>query len=272
MKNQRYLTMSIRKNVTLYRKYAAICVSSIMQYKMSFFLMILARFLLAFSEFLAIKFLFTGFEELKGYSYGEVLLCFSIIQMSFTLAELFGNGFKAFAGMVKRGEFDRMLLRPCSLILQIVGTRFEIGRIGPMITAAITLFLGIKHSNINWNPAICLTLVFMIVGGTLLFIGLFMLGASFCFFTIEDTSIINVLTYGAKTHGKYPIDIYGKGIMRFCTYIIPYTLIQYYPLQYLLGKTSRWIVAFYPVGIVGFLAICYGIWCMGVRNYKSCGS
>lgn len=264
--------MSVRKNVTLYRKYASVCVRSIMQYKMSFFLMIFARFIAAFGEVVAINFLFTGFEEIKGYTYGDVLLCFSIIQMSFTLAELFGNGFKAFAGMVKGGEFDRMLLRPCGLMLQVMGTRFEIGRIGPLITAVITLWIGIANSDIRWRLATVLVLVFMIIGGMLLFIGLFMLGASLCFFTIEDTSIINVLTYGAKTHGKYPFDIYGKGIMRFCTYVIPYTLIQYYPLQYLLGKTTRWMVAFYPVGIVGFLAICYGVWCVGIKNYKSCGS
>lgn len=141
-----------------------------------------------------------------------------------------------------------------------------------MITAIITLCIGMRHSQVVWSTATAVTLLLMLIGGTLLFIGLFMLGASFCFFTIEDTSIINVLTYGAKSHGKYPIDIYGKGIMRFCTYIIPYTLIQYYPLQYLLGKTTRWIVGLYPLGIVVFLAICYGIWCAGVRNYKSCGS
>lgn len=165
-----------------------------------------------------------------------------------------------------------MLLRPCSPILQIIGTRFEIGRMGPMITAVITLFIGMKNSHVEWCAATFFTLILMILGGTLLFIGLFMLGASFCFFTIEDTSIINILTYGAKSHGKYPIDIYGKGIMRFCTYIIPYTLIQYYPLQYLLGKTTRWVLALYPMGIVFFLMICYLIWCLGVRNYKSCGS
>ena len=91
----------------------------------------------------------------------------------------------------------------------------------------------------------------------ILFVGLFMLGASSCFFTIEDTSFINVLTYGAKSHGKYPLDIYGKGIMGFCTYIVPYTLVQYYPLQYLLGKTNRWSMAFYTVGIVVFLEVCY---------------
>lgn len=264
--------MNMGRSMNLYLRYASICVRSAMQYKLSFLLMILGRFILAFNEFLAIKFLFAGLEEIKGYTYGEVLLCFSIMQMSFAFAELFGNGFKAFSGMVKRGEFDRMLLRPCSPILQIIGTKFEIGRTGPMITAIITLFIGMGNSRVEWGLAAFFTLALMIVGGTFLFIGLFMIGASFCFFSIEDTSIMNVLTYGAKSHGKYPVDIYGKGMMRFCTYVIPYTLIQYYPLQYLLGKTTRWQLALYPLGIAAFVAVCYVIWRIGVRNYKSCGS
>lgn len=264
--------MYVKKSITLYLRYASICVRSAMQYKLSFCLMILSRFILAFCEFVAIRFLFDGLEEIGGYSYGDVLLCFSIIQISFTFAELFGNGFKVFSGMVKRGEFDRMLLRPCSPILQIMGARFEIGRTGPVITAVITLLLGIKTSHVAWSVGAFFTIALMIAGGTLLFIGLFMLGASLCFFAIEDTGIINVLTYGAKSHGKYPIDIYGKGILRFCTYIIPYTLIQYYPLQYLLGRTNRWQLALYPMGIVVFLAVCYGVWRVGVKNYKSCGS
>ncbi len=264
--------MSIKKMLILYSKYASICVRSVMQYKASFVLMIVARFIIAFGEFLAISFLFSGFEEIKGYTYSDVLLCFSIIQMSFVFAELFGNGFQVFSGTVKRGEFDRMLLRPCSLILQVMGTKFEIGRTGPLITAVITLFIGIRSSQIRWSVLTVLTLIAMIISGTLLFIGLFMLGASFCFYSIEDTSLLNVLTYGAKSHGKYPIDVYGQGIMRFCTYIIPYTLVQYYPLQYLLGKTTQWQFAFYPLGIIIFITACYMVWCIGVRNYKSCGS
>lgn len=47
--------------------------------------MIAGRFLLAFNEFVAIKFLFSNLINIKGYSYGDVLLCFSIMQMSFTL-------------------------------------------------------------------------------------------------------------------------------------------------------------------------------------------
>lgn len=265
-------TMKISENLKLYGKYASVCTQSVMEYKLSFVLMLAARFLIAFGELIAIRFLFSGFTQLKGYTYGDVLLCFAIIQMSFTFAELFGNGFKTFSGMVRRGEFDRVMLRPRSLVFQVVASRFEIGRTGPLLTAVITLALGIKHSQIAWNLMTVWTFAAMIAGGALLFIGLFMLEASFCFFSIEDTSLINVLTYGAKSHGKYPIDIYGKGILRFCTYVIPYTLIQYYPLQFLLGKTHNWYLAFYPLGITVFLAVCGFVWRFGVRHYKSCGS
>lgn len=243
-----------------------------MEYKLSFLLMVIARFMIAFCELISIQFLFSGFTQIKGYTYGDVLLCFSVVQMSFTFAELFGSGFKTFSGMVRGGGFDRMMLRPCSLILQIMGNSFAVGRIGPLFTAIVTLALGIRHSRITWGVMTVWTMAAMIAGGMLLFIGLFMLEASFCFFSIQDTALINVLTYGAKSHGKYPIDIYGKGILRFCTYVIPYTLIQYYPLQFLLGKTRNWHLALCPLGIIGFLLICYFIWRFGVKHYKSCGS
>lgn len=266
------LAINIKRNIKLYLNYVSAILKSTMQYKLSFLLMVIGRFIVAFNGFIAIFFLFTGFSQIKGYTYGDILLCFSTIQMSFSIAECIGCGLMTFAGIVKRGDFDRMLLRPCSPILQVIGTRFEIGRIGPMLTAVIMLIVGIRHSQIDWGFGKVLTLVIMIIGGVLLFISIFMIGATVCFFSIEDTSFTNVLTYGAKEHGKYPIDIYGKGLMRFCTYVIPYTLIQYYPLQYILGKTDRWQYALYPFGIVVFFMLCYGFWRIGVKNYKSSGS
>lgn len=120
--------LNIKEIVKLYGKYASACTQSVMEYKLSFALMLIARFLISFCELISIRFLFSGFTQLGGYTYGDVLLCFSIIQMSFTFAELFGNGFKTFSGMVKRGEFDRMMLRPRSLVFQVAGSRFEVGR------------------------------------------------------------------------------------------------------------------------------------------------
>lgn len=252
--------------------YISAILRSSMQYKLSFLLMIIGRFLIAFNSFLGIYFLFSGFTEIKGYTYGDILLCFSVIQMSFSLSECIASGFCAFSGIVKRGEFDRILLRPCSPILQVLGTRFELGRIGPMITAVIMLVVGIHNSHIQWTIGRVITLLLMLLGGTLLFSGLFMIGATICFFSIEESGSINILTYGAKEHGKYPFDIYGKGMMRFCTFVVPYTLVQYYPLMFLLGKSDNWLYALYPLGTVFFFYICYLFWRFGMRHYQSSGS
>lgn len=234
--------------------------------------MILGRFLVAFNGFLAIYFLFSSFSGMKGYSYGDVLLCFSAIQMSFALAECIASGFASFSGLVIKGEFDRILLRPRSPILQVLGTRFEISKLGATISALIMLILGIQNSGLKWTGLKVFTLLLMLIGGIILFAGLFMIGATLCFFTMEDTRCMNILTYGAREHGKYPIDIYGKGIMRLCTYVIPYTLVQYYPLQYLLGLSSKWYYAFYPLGTGVFMIACYLFWRFGMIHYKSSGS
>ncbi len=256
----------------LYFHYISIVLRSTMQYKASFLLMVVGRFLLSFSGIICIYFMLSRFGQVKGYTLGEVLLCFSIIQMDFALAECIGRGFSSFSSIVRQGEFDRILLRPRSVILQVLGSRFQIDRIGLIFQAVAVFVYVIATSAVNWSAGKVLTVVIMLLGGTMLFISLFMLEAALTFFTLNGLEAMNVLTYGAKEHGKYPIDIYGAGMMKFCTYVIPYTLIQYYPLQYLLGSEEHWYYGIYPFGIVFFLAVCYGVWRFGMRHYQSAGS
>ena len=42
-------------------------------------------------------------------------------------------------------------------------------------------------------------------------------------------------------NGTYPYSIYGDGILKFLTYVIPLALFQYYPLLYLLGKKRTFL-------------------------------
>ena len=263
---------SIKNSIGLYFHYISIVLRGTMQYKASFFLLVAGRFLLSFNGILGVYFMLSRFGHVRGYTLGEVLLCYSIIQMDFALAECIGGGFAAFASIVRQGEFDRILLRPHSVILQVLGSQFRIDRIGLVLQAVIMFGYGIAVSSIVWTWMRVVTVIFMLIGGTLLFISFFVLQAAFTFFTLEGIEVFNVLTYGAKEHGKYPIDIYGKKMMRFCTYVIPYTLIQYYPLQYLLGRSDRWYYGIYPLCALYFLAICYALWRLGMRHYQSAGS
>ena len=80
--------------VRLYMHYVSITVRSMMQYKTSFLLSVTGQFLISFNIFLGIFFMFRRFSSVEGFTYSEVLLCFAIILLDFSLAEMFARGFK----------------------------------------------------------------------------------------------------------------------------------------------------------------------------------
>lgn len=262
----------MKQKLILYRHYVSIVIRGMMQYKTSFFLTTLGQFLVSFNVFLGIYFMFQRFHQVKGYSYSEVLLCYAIVLMEFSLAEIWARGFDTFSGMVRRGEFDRVLVRPQGEILQVLGSKFELTRLGRLFQATVVFIYAVCTAEICWTPARIWTVVFMLVGGVAVFSGLFLIYAALCFFTLEGLEFMNVLTDGAREYGKYPLDIYGKRTLQLATVIVPYALIQYYPLQYILGRVNSPGYIFLPLLAVLFLVPCYGLWRLGVRHYKSSGS
>ncbi|MDF2872817.1 MAG: hypothetical protein K0R05_4392 [Anaerocolumna sp.] len=256
----------------LYLKYFSIQVRSAMEYKTSFILTALGQFLVSFNVFLGIYFMFQRFHEVEGFTFHEVLLCFSVVLMQFALAECFARGFDSFPSVLSGGGFDRIMVRPRNEILQVLGTKIDLTRLGRMLQAVIMFIYGIYKSETEWNVSRILTLIFMMLGGVAVFSGLFLLYAAICFFTLEGLEFMNILTDGAREHGKYPIAIYGKKVLLFCTFIVPYALIQYYPLLYVLGKSDKSWYMILPLIAVLFLVPCYLFWKFGMRHYKSNGS
>ena len=262
----------IMESIRLYMKYVSLNVRSAMQYKASLLLMTMGQLLVSFSTFFGIHFMFQRFSSVKGYTYHEVLLCFAIVLMEFSIAEMFARGFDMFAGIVRRGEFDRILVRPRSTILQVLGAKFELSRAGRLAQAVIIFIYALSRNTVVWSWQRVGTLALMLIGGTLLFAGLFLIYAALCFFTLEGLEFMNVFTDGGKEYGKYPVDVYGNRVLQFSTFVIPYALVQYYPLQYLTGRSDNALLALCPLGVGVFLLAAYGLWRVGVRRYTSSGS
>lgn len=265
-------TGKLRKLIHLYLHYISINIRSMMQYKTSFFLSAAGQFLVSFSVFLGIHFMFQRFSNVEGFTYSEVLLCFSILLLEFSLAEMFARGFDQFSGMVRTGEFDRVLVRPQNEILQVLGSKFELTRIGRMLQAVVMFVYGVLHCEVEWDFYKILTVLFMMIGGIVVFFALFLIYAALCFFTLDGLEFMNVFTDGAKEFGKYPIGIYGEKMLFFTTFIIPYALIQYYPLLFILERRQEMYLMVLPLAACVFLIPAWLLWRCGVRHYKSSGS
>ena len=256
----------------LYFKFFSMHLKSRMAYRKSFFFNIIGQFLTSSTAFLTVWFLFERFNAVKGYTVSECMLVAGVIALSFALAEMFFRGFDSMENILRNAAFDRLMLRPRSLIFQVMCHSIEFGRIGRITQALLMLFYGIFVSPVVWTPDRIGVLILMLLCGTALFAALFLLHAALCFFLLKGIEFLNILTYGAREYGVYPLNVYGPAVLRFCTFLIPYALIQYYPLLYLLGRTDSLMYALSPLLAPLFFIPCYLLWRLGIRKYKSVGS
>ena len=256
----------------LYMKFIAINLKSQMQYPLSFFLTVLGQFLTAFTSFFGLYFIFQKVDAVDEFTYGQVFLCFAVIMLTFSVGELFGGGLAVFPRLLGNGEFDRALLRPRNLVLQVLVPNMDFTRIGLLIQAVLVLVYAVPLSGISWNFQKIFVLCSMIVSGSILFFCLFLFKAACSFFTLESLEFLNILTYGAREFGRYPFSVYGTGILKFLTFVIPLALIQYYPLLYLTGKKDSPLYGWLPVVSLWFVVPCYLFFRLGVRKFQSTGS
>ncbi len=258
----------------LYLKYVKMNIRSFLQYRLDTFFAILGQFVGSAGTFLGIYLMFRRFSSLGGWSLGEVSLCFAVSMAAFAISECFARGFDLFSGFVKSGDFDRILLRPRSTVLQVMGSNFELTRLGRLTQAGFALYLAIGWMDLHWDIAKVFTLVFMVIGGACVFTGIFILGATVCFFTVEGLEFVNIFTDGGRELASHPLTIFNKWIRRFFTFILPLGCINYLPLMYLTGRAERYTALYMlsPLLGIAFLLPCLLIWRAGIRRYLSTGN
>ena len=256
----------------LYIKFFSMHIKSQMQYKVSFFLTALGQFIVSSTAFLGLYFMFSRFNAVEDFAFEQALICFAVVLMAFSMAEMLGRGFDLFPRMLGNGEFDRVLVRPLNIIFQILALKMDFTRIGRLFQAILVFCYAIPNCGVIWTVDKILTLCLMVICGSLIFFGLFLIYAAFSFFTIEGLEFMNVFTDGGREFGRYPFSVYGKNILRFLTFIVPLALFQYYPLLYLLDREKSAFFMFIPLVGLLFLLPSYLFFRIGLRQYKSTGS
>ncbi len=263
--------------IQLYFKFVAICIRGQMQYRLSFFFQSLGHFLTTVSEFFVVWILFDRFHQIGTWQFAEVAVFYGLVGISFSIADSISTGFERFGPMVRDGSFDRFLLRPRGLVLQIAGSDFAPKRIGRFLQALVVFCWGFIQLEIDvtiWRSGL---VAMIILSNVVLFTSLFLVQATISIWTIESLEAMNSLTYGGSQAATYPMAIYSDWIKKFFTYIVPLTCCSYFPVVALLGRldplgTSFFFQVVSPLFAIPFALAAGLFWRIGVRHYTSTGS
>ena len=263
--------------IRLYGRYVSISLRGQMEYRASFAMQAMGGFLVTGVEFIAIWALFQRFGHIAGWKLGEVALFYGLVSVTFAVADTITRGFDIFGSVfVRTGNFDRLLLRPRSPALQLMGYEFRLTRIGRFSQGVAVFALGAVMTHFRFSPAAPLILAFAVAGGVALFSGILMLQATLAFWTVESLEAVNILTYGGEAAAEYPLNVYAGWFRDFLLWGVPIGCVTYLPMLAAMGRpdplgTPAWLLPLAPAAGFAFLAASLGVWRFGVSHYASAG-
>ncbi len=268
---------SLGEHLDLYRRLTGAYVRSEMQYRVSFVLRLIGSFAVTIIDFAGIAVVLSRIPLLAGWSLGEVGLLYGMSSVSFSLAEMFAGSLDFFDEVIRQGTFDRLMIRPLGPLFQTMAEGFSLRRLGRVAQGVVVIFIAQRLLAVAWTPAKALVLAVALASGMGIFFSIFVLGAVFCFWTVQGKEATHVFTYGGDFMSSYPMDVYRGWLRRFVTFVIPLAFVNYYPALYLLDKPDPlglpdWVRLISPVVAALLGLVAWRAWATGVRHYQSTGT
>ena len=256
----------------LLKNYLSLHLKISLEYKSSFILTAISQGLTVLVELFTVMTLFNKFKILEIYDTYELLLGFSTLWLGYSLVEMFGRGFDHFNKLIINGNFDILLIRPRSLFIQIIGSDICYEKVGRLLVSiSVFIFSAFKVIK-GFSILKILLLLLMVFGAMLTILSVMIMGASFCFYTIQGLEVINIFTDGTRQLAQYPMGIYKKFVRLFFSIVIPIGLVNYYPLNFLTDRSSNPIYMLFPLYTIVLFIISNLIFYIGTKKYASSGS
>ena len=231
------------------------------------------QFILGFAT---IKFVIEQFGSLGGWGYESLSFLYGLAVLSHGLAVILFIQTWYMGHCIIRGEFDRFLLRPMSVLFQFLFMDFNLVGISDLIPGFIIFIYGCVKVEFTCNISNVLLVIMTVAGGVLIRGAVWIFCGSLAFFTGSTTNFIGFTLELFDRVTMYPLSIYPKAIQWFFTFILPLGWITFYPTTDILDLQPNVIpvhmaVVTLGIGVLVFTLSC-GFFRLGMRRYESAGS
>ena len=202
------------------------------------------------------------------------MLTSGIAVFAHSFSEIFLEGLNHLHKRIRLGILDQMLIKPRSIIFQVMCSDFQSNKIGRIIESIIIIIISLIKANISWTFYKILVFILIVIGSVTIFSALLIMKATFCFWALDGMELMNILLEGGRDLSKYPISIYNEKFAKFFTYVVPFGMVNYYPLLYIFDKqiSPPFWYGLTPLISLIFLGFTLLLWKRGLASYKSAGS
>ena len=248
-----------------------------LEYRSSFAVAVLADLGFGLVELVTVAVVFSHVSALGGLDPWQAGLVFAVANAGFALADMVVGHVDQLPQLVRTGTLDAFLLRPASVLGQLVTSDVSLRRLGRVALAIGVLAVVLPRAGVEWTPAKAVLLASEPLTGAAVFASLFVVAGALQFWLVEGRELVNSFTYGGGFAAQFPASTYGSGLRYLFTYVVPAAATAYLPVLALLGMpgpagTPSWLGWCGPLFAAASWAGALLVWRRGVRHYTGAGS
>ncbi len=262
---------NVIKNISLYLSFVKTSMKEMLIYRLDCIVGMLSQIFTELVEILFIWIVFQNTETLAGWTFEHILLLYGITLLSVGISDFcFDALYDIGPKYIRRGEFDKILLRPVHPLISIIGDSKEftsLGYFGLGLFLVITMFIKLA---IPVTFGLLLQIVFFSIIGASIIGAINTIFSISSFWTYRSNEVIWSF-YRTYTFTQYPIDIYNGFIKLLITAILPFAFVAYYPTMSYLGMNS-YMLYLSPVVAIVLWFIAIKVWNFALNKYRSTGN
>src|SRR3954470_18186374 len=140
--------------IPLLVRYGSASIRAQMQYPFNAIMLAVGQFTATMIDMIGIWALFYRFGALDGWRLGDIAMFFGLVSVSFSIADFLSRGFDVLgAEFIKTGQLERLLLRPRTMTLQLIGHDMRLSRFGRTVQGLAVLAIATSSLHFDWTPA-----------------------------------------------------------------------------------------------------------------------
>ena len=228
-------------------------------------------------DFLLMYIMISAFDTINGWTAFEVMLLYAVSLLAYS----FGGGLFYFVRRnvladVISGAFDDELVKPIRTLPWLIIKNFQPAYITHLTLSIIMLVVCFIKLSITVSVLTILWLLVTLVSGVLIFGGMFLLITAPAFLITKVNSFGEVMFF-LRDSAWYPVSIFPRFLQVIMTVIFPFAMINFFPVQPLIGKQDylffgEYIAYLTPLVAAAFFALGVIVFNTCMKHYKSTGS
>jgi ABC-2 type transport system permease protein len=182
----------------------------------------------------------------------------------------------AIPSLVRLGRLEALLVRPMSVMTQLITADFQLRRLGRALVGVVILVVVVGRLGVDWSPGAIYLLLVTPVFGALIYGALFASAGGVQFFLIDGAEFTSSFVYGGSYAGELPGSVLIPAVRVAFTFLVPATVTAYLPALLIMNLPGpdllpSWLGWWAPVFALWSWLLATLAWRAGIGHYTGAG-